>query len=142
MLYVALAAFVLLMGTAGYIVYLNSKLIHEKRRRSDTPPAAEYTVYITRLYTGEDARTLTPLAVMEYRERGGSMQVCLCRIHSGELELKLEEASSVFLRHLQAALKSGSFLSYRTESGSVRSEEEHRVTELLSAVSRGEGLHS
>ncbi|MGG1879391.1 hypothetical protein [Paenibacillus campinasensis] len=141
MLYVALAAFLLLMGTAGYIVYLNSRLIGEKKYRSEPVQAASYTVYMTRSFTGEDARNLAPVAVMEYREGGASMQVCLCRIHSGEPELKLSEAADVFKRHLEASLKNGSFLSFRTEPGSLRDEEEQRVTERLSAASRGKEMH-
>ena len=137
MMNIAIAAAVILFAAAGYLAFMNSRLIADKKREAYIPPpASEYTVYKTAQFTREDERTLTPIGVMEYEDPQGPMKVYLCRVRHKAEDLKLEEAGDVFLSHLKAARDRGTLRFYRTVEEALQGQDEIRLTERLTAVAK------
>lgn len=137
MLNIALAACILLFAAAGYIAFMNSKLIADKKKEAYIPPpASEYTVYMTPQFTEEDKRSMSPIGVMEFRDPQGMMKVYLCRVRNASEDLKLEQAGNVFLHHLTKARDTGTLMFYRTVEEALQGPEEKSLTDRLSAAAK------
>lgn len=134
---IAIAASILLFAAAGYIAFMNSKLIADKKREAYIPPpASEYTVYMTLQFTEEDKRSMSPIGVMEFRDPQGMMKVYLCRVKNESEDLKLEQAGNVFLHHLTKARDTGTLMFYRTVEEALQGAEEKSLTDRLSAAAK------
>ncbi|KOP67575.1 hypothetical protein AMS62_21745 [Bacillus sp. FJAT-18019] len=137
MLNIAIAVSVILFAAAGYIAFMNSRIIANQKREAYIPlPASEYTVYMTPQFSEEDKRSLIPIGVMEFRDRQGLMKVYLCRVKNASEDLKLEQAGNVFLVHLKQARDNGTLMFYRTVEEALLGPEERSLTDRLSAAAK------
>lgn len=137
MLYIAITIIVILFVAAGYIAFMNSRIIANKKRETHIPlPASEYTVYMTPHFSEEDQRSLIPIGVMEFRNRQEMMKVYLCRVKNASGDLKLEQAGEVFLLHLKKARDDGTLVFYQTVEEALIGPEEKAVTDGLSAAAK------
>ena len=138
MLNIALAACILLFAAAGYIAFMNSKLIADKN--GSIHSSACFGIY--RLYDasvhGGGQRSMIPIGVMEFRDPQGMMKVYLCRVRNASEDLKLEQAGNVFLHHLTKARDTGSLMFYRTVDEALQGPEEKSLTDRLSAAQKAE----
>lgn len=137
MLNIAIAVCVILFAAAGYIAFMNSRIIADKKQEAYIPPpASEYTVYMTPQFSEEDKRSLIPIGVMEFRDPQGMMKVYLCRVKNEADDLKLEQAGSVFLHHLTKARDTGTLMFYRTVEEALQGPEEKSLTDRISAAAK------
>ncbi|AWP26833.1 hypothetical protein ACXFAU_19275 [Paenibacillus glucanolyticus] len=137
MLNIAIAACVLLFAAAGYIAFMNSRIIADKKREAYIPPPpSEYTVYMTPQFSEEDKRSLAPIGVMEFRDAQGMMKVYLCRVKNEKDDLQLEQAGNVFLHHLTKARDTGALMFYRTVEEALQGPEEKSLTDRISVVAK------
>ncbi|KOR90067.1 hypothetical protein [Paenibacillus solani] len=137
MLNIAIAVSVILFVAAGYIAFMNSRIIANQKREAYIPlPASEYTVYMTPQFSEEDKRSLIPIGVMEFRDRQEPMKVYLCRVKNASEDLKLEQAGNVFLLHLKKARDNGTLMFYRTVEEALLGPEERSLTDRLSAAAK------
>ncbi|MGG3279782.1 hypothetical protein [Paenibacillus solani] len=137
MLNIAIAVSVILFAAAGYIAFMNSRIIANQKREAYIPlPASEYTVYMTPQFSEEDKRSLIPIGVMEFQDRQEPMRVYLCRVKNASEDLKLEQAGNVFLLHLKKARDNGTLVFYRTVEEALQGPEERSLTDRLSAAAK------
>lgn len=127
---------VLMLGISGYLAYRNSKLIAEKKQGAYiSVPPAEYTVYMTKVFTEEDRRTMVPLGSLEYHDLNGMMRVVLCRVTDEDRgDLKLEEAGSILINHVRQSFHKGTFRSYHTEEGYLQGQAEIQMADRIAQV--------
>ncbi|GAB6926054.1 hypothetical protein JCM10914A_00370 [Paenibacillus sp. JCM 10914] len=137
MLNFAIAACVILFAVAGYIAFMNSRLIAEQKKEAYIPPPiSEYTVYMTPHFSEDDKRALVPIGVMEYRDADAIMKIYLCRVLNESEDLKLEDAGRVFLQHLTAARDSERLMFYRTVEEALQGPDEKALTDRLTVASK------